>query len=165
MQLPKRKSEEWRKLNAKTDNFVTLQALERMKRQLDRLLKLDRPKAIQELQRTQEMGDLSENAGYQDAKWRLRRINGQIISLEDRIAHAVPIMSGVGANGEIRIGSSVTLKTKTSEVTYQILGSSESHPAQGKISHSSPLGSLLLGKKVGEEVLIGQNLYKILQIK
>ncbi len=73
MRIPTRKSaEDKRKLAAPRDNFVTQKKLDSWKRALERLKTVDRKPATEELARTQAMGDLSENAGYQDAKWRLR---------------------------------------------------------------------------------------------
>jgi transcription elongation factor GreA len=109
MQIPMRKAELAR-LQKQTDQHVTLEKIERMKEELVRLAK-ERPALVAEVTRTQEMGDLSENAGYQDAKYRLRRLDGRVLSLKDRIAHAIPIEEGPDASGRIRIGSTVTIES------------------------------------------------------
>ena len=163
MRIPKRKSEEAARLKRKTDYHLTVEKIERMKKTFKRLKEIERPIAIQEMQRTAEMGDFSENAGYQDAKRRLRRINSRLLSLEDKISHAIPIT--VGKSDEIQIGSCVSLEIENREIEYRILGSAESNPMSGKISYSSPLGATLIGKKVGDEVSIGEKVYKIIKIK
>jgi transcription elongation factor GreA len=128
----------------------------------------ERKEAIAEVQRGAEMGDFSENVGYQIAKANLRRLNARILNLEERIKQAIPIESGTDKEGRIRIGSTVTLRTQAKEMTYQILGSQESNPAKGFISHGSPLGKLLVGKRVGDDVTLslphGETIYHILNV-
>lgn len=153
MQVPKRASEEWRiAKQAPTDFHVSKDKLERMKRELKRLVEVERPVQIQEVQRTKEMGDLSENAEYQEAKWKLRRMNSRITSLEQRIAKAIPIESGADAEGRVQIGSTVSLDNGSKILYYEIVGSQETDPTRGRISHSSPLGQALIGKQVGDMV-------------
>ncbi len=116
-----------------------------------------------------QKGDLSENAEYQDARARLSRIDGRIFGLKERIKNAIPIEEGVGASGRVRIGSTVVLRAAGQEKTFQILGSHESNPARGRISHLSPLGAALLDHAVGENVTIttpqGETTYEILEVK
>lgn len=167
MQIPKRKAEELRKQNKKTDYHVTQKTLDNYKTKLKNLKEVERPEAIETVHRTQEMGDLSENAAYQEAKWRLRRINSQIQNLEDRIKLAIVIESGPDASGRIRIGSSVSLDNGKKILYYDIVGSQETNPAKGRISHSSPLGQTLIGKKVGDTVKPSEESpeFKIVEVK
>ena len=150
MQIPKRRSEEQRRALQRTDHLLTPEAIERIKNTLLRLKK-KRPNLVEEISRTQAMGDLSENAGYQDAKSRLRRNNSRILSLEDRIKNAIPILIGA-SDGTIRIGSTVTCESNGREQTFTILGSQESDPAKGRISYSSPLGAQLMGMQIGQHI-------------
>jgi len=150
MQIPKRRSEEQRRALQQTDHLLTPEAIERLKKTLLRLKK-ERPNLVEEISRTQAMGDLSENAGYQDAKSRLRRNNSRILSLEDRIKNAIPILIGA-SDGTIRIGSTVTCESNGREQTFTILGSQESDPAKGRISYSSPLGAQLMGMQIGQHI-------------
>lgn len=151
MRLPTRKSEKERLLNQEIDNYLTPQKIERMKRELADLVKNQRRPAADEVARTAQMGDLSENAAYQFAKQHLRRINDRITMLEERLKHAIPIDQST-SDGTIRIGSTVTVSVQGKEMTFEILGSSESNPARGRISHKSPLGALLLGHRSGDTV-------------
>ncbi|MBU0614084.1 GreA/GreB family elongation factor [Patescibacteria group bacterium] len=163
MRIPKRKTEEdARKLRAPQDDYMTAETIQRIKQKLERLKKIEQPKGIKEVQRTQEMGDLSENAAYQDAKWRLRRINNQILTLEDKIRNAIPIKA-TGLE-TVQIGSMVTMKTNKGQLKLQILGTAESDPSRGKISYSSPLGQALLGKKENETVTVSGAEYLIQKI-
>jgi len=149
MRMPTRQSEILQGTKKVSDNFLSSNALQRYKNELQDLIKNQRPPAIKEVQRTAEMGDFSENAAYQMAKGRLRQINGRITSLEEKIKRAVIIKAST--DGKISIGSIVTLDMAGKQVIYEILGSQESDPLRGKISYLSPLGALLIGKTVGEK--------------
>lgn len=150
MRVPTRRGE---KLNPRepVDLHLTPQAVERMKRELERLIKVDRPTIIEDVQRTAQMGDFSENFGYQHAKAQLRRTNDRILTLEARIAHAI-VIDKTKNDGVVRIGSTVTVLTSQKAQTFEILGSLESNPFKGKISYRSPLGSALMGGRVGDKV-------------
>lgn len=108
---------------------------------------------IQEVRRLAEMGDFSENAGYQIAKGTLRRINDRIVTLEERIKTAIPIEQGT-KDGTIRVGSTVTVETNQKPMIFEIVGSMETNPSRGRISHRSPLGVALLGHVAGDEVIL-----------
>lgn len=164
MRLPTRKAERDRRLMATDDPFVTPVKLVQMKRELDDLVKNKRGPAAEEVHRTAQMGDLSENAAYQFAKANLRRINSRITTLEERLKHAQVIDTATDGSGVVKIGSTVKLKTGDREVTYQILGSLESNPARGRISYHSPLGSLLMGKSVGDIVALGNTSHTIIEV-
>lgn len=167
MRLPTRKSELERLQRQEIDHYLTPQKIANMQRELEDLVKRQRGPAADEVGRTAQMGDLSENAAYQFAKQNLRRINDRITMLEERLKHAIPIDQTTN-NGKIRIGSTVTLKTGDQELTFEILGSSETNPSRGRISHSSPLGVALIGKAVGDVATLktprGETRYEILQI-
>ena len=150
MRVPTRRGE---KLNPRepVDLHLTPQAVERMKRELERLIKVDRPTIIEDVQRTAQMGDFSENFGYQHAKAQLRRTNDRILTLEARIAHAIVIDKSKN-DGIVRIGSAVTIANEEKVQTFEILGSLESNPFKGRISYKSPLGDALMGRRVGDHV-------------
>lgn len=136
--------------NEDVDLHVTKQKYERMKHDLENLLQKKRAEAIAEVRRTGEMGDFSENAGYQIAKGTLRRINTRIEVLQDRIARAVIIPDGPST--VVRIGSVVTVRMNDHKQTFHILGSQESNPSRGTISQSSPIGKALIGARVGDMI-------------
>lgn len=156
MRLPTRKKELERLQNEDIDLHVTTEKLERMKRDLEHLITTERSAAAAEVIRTGEMGDFSENAGYQWAKQNLRRINSRILTLTDAINRAIPIVNDP-ASLTVKIGSTVTVITNGKQYTYEILGSQESNPFRGKISYRSPIGNALLGAHVGDnvDVIIG----------
>lgn len=151
MQLPKRRSAQFRKFTDR-DDHLTAAAVDRLRRTLEKIEREERPKAVEELSRTREMGDLSENAGYQEAKALVSRLDGRIFSLKDRIKNAIVIDSGADDDGKARIGCTATVRVNGRERTYEIVGSQETNPSSGRISHRSPLGKALLGHGAGDIV-------------
>jgi len=154
MRIPKRKSEESRKYGSRADDFLTSAAIRKLHDELARLVDISRPRAVEDLTRAREMGDLSENAAYSEAKGRLAKIDSVIFSLKERLKSAVLIEPGAGPGGKVRIGSTVAVSVNGKERTYTILGSQETNPTAGRISHLSPLGSALIGRSSGDEVRI-----------
>lgn len=157
MQLPTRKAETERLSNQQTDHHLTRAKIKRLKDELLRLETVDRAEAIAVMQLAAENGDFSENAAYQDAKYRLRKINSRILRLTERINQAIPIDEGTDATGAIRLGSTVVLELNGRQQTFQIVGSQEVDIAKGRISHTSPLGSMLLNHYEGDDVVVETN--------
>lgn len=112
-----------------------------------------RPRVIAEMQKHAADGDFSENAPYQIAKGQLRGLNRKIEETQNILKKAEIIMID-GSVMTVALGHFVTVKTGTTTKTYQILGSLETDPARGIISHDSPVGSALLGHASGETVKI-----------
>jgi transcription elongation factor GreA len=145
----------------KPDEHITEKKYLELKARLERLIKFNRPQVAKEMQIYAQDGDFSENAPYQSAKSRLRGINQRILDIEDHLKRAV-IINPQNSTDCVRLGNSVTVeitdpvlsgaegKTKT----YLILGSSETDPAKNVISHNSPLGSALIGRKIGNVLRI-----------
>ena len=147
---------------------MTPLAIKKLKAELSRLKTKKMPEAADEVRRTGMFGDFSENAEYQYAKGQLRRILDRMTMLEHQLNNAVPISTK--NTGVVSLGSSVVVESMDKRKTYKIVGSAETNPGQGRISHHSPLGQLLLGKKVGDIVTLvttnnRQTIYKIVQIK
>lgn len=168
MRLPQRRSQMMVKHGPETDH-LTPEAVDRLHRTLHTLEKIDRPKIVEDLSHALTLGDFSENAEYQDAKARLARIDGRIFGLKERIKNAIVIDRGA-ANGSIRLGSTVKFNLAGKEKTYEILGPQEANPSRGKISHLSPLGAALIGRKTGEKFGYAApdgstNLIEILEVK
>lgn len=161
MRVPIRKGDD--RVFAPKDYYLSPTKYRELEVELDRLSS-KRPVLAAEVKRLAEMGDFSENAGYQLAKGRLRGLNQRILDLNDRLKKAEIITANEDVSF-VQIGHTVNLQSNTGQKTYTILGGSESNPSQGIISHLSPLGSALLGKKVGDSVIINKKGYKILKIK
>lgn len=168
MRIPKRRGEEEARLKQVHDDYFTPEKIAAMERQLERLKKVERPPAIAETQRLAEMGDFSENVGYQVAKAHLRRINNKITTLEEKLKTAIPIERG-SVDGVVRIGSRVGVVVGGVQKTFDILGSNETDPMKGRVSYLSPLGQALLGHRVGDEVVfvspVGEQVYQVIEIE
>lgn len=150
-----------------SDPLMTQAKFDELKRKLDKL-KNSQPKAAAEVSRLAELGDFSENAEYQMAKWKLRGINYNILKIQAELDKA-EIISNNHSNKSVQIGHRVTVLKDGKEIEYQILGSSESDPKNGIISYTSPIGLALMNHSVGDEIevkLTSKNIfYKILKIK
>ena len=118
---------------------------------MDRLTNVSRPREAADVKHLASMGDFSENAGYQLAKARLRGINQRILDIEDLLKRAEIIRPSRNKD-QVQLGHRVTVEINGRQRTYQILGSAETSPESGVISHSSPLGAALLGRRAGETV-------------
>lgn len=124
--------------------------------------------AIERVARARDFGDLSENAEYHAAKEELSFIEGRIEELEDILLRA-EVVASKNKNGSIGIGCKVTVELSGKEHTYEIVGEWEADPLKKKISHTSPLGQALAGKKKGDHVEFeapaGKVIYKIKKIQ
>ncbi|MFA5109252.1 MAG: transcription elongation factor GreA [Patescibacteria group bacterium] len=152
MQVPIRKSEQHNK-RTKLDPYMTEEKFVELKNKLARLKNFRRPQEAAEVKRLAEMGDFSENTGYQLAKGRLRGINQRIIELEEHLNRA-EIIKPTKNTETVALGSRVTVKNASREKTYLVLGSAETDPAAGIISHNSPLGAALIGRHTGDKIKI-----------
>lgn len=150
MQLPFRKPGKYTHL--KPDQHLTETKFNELKNKLERL-KFNRPRLADEVKRLAEMGDFSENAAYQIAKGRLRGVNQGILEIENQLKNAIIIKPDKNTE-TVQFGSSVTVETASREKTYLILGSTETNPGRGVISSRSPIGSALIGKRIGDQMRV-----------
>lgn len=151
MQVPIRKKETY--IKPKPDPYITEAKFLKLKNKLERLKGHIRPQAAEEVKRLAEMGDFSENVGYQVAKGRLRGLNQKILDIEDHLKNALIFRPNKNTQ-VVQLGHSVTIESSNKQKTYTILGSSETDPTTGVISHNSPIGAALLGHRVGDLVKI-----------
>lgn len=113
-------------------------------------LLLERKEAVIHLAKAREMGDLSENGYYRSSKMKLSSIDHNLRKLSNFIRYGSII--NFANKGVIEIGCKVTMINNHELFKYQIVGREEANPRLGKISNESPLGKLLLGKTVGENI-------------
>lgn len=132
---------------------ITKNGLNELEKELSELIKVKRPVAVDRVQRAREFGDLSENAEYHAAREELNFIDGRIEELED-ITNRARVVAQKKSNGEVEIGCKVTVKTNGQTHIFSVVGEWEANPAEKKISHDSPLGKALMGKKAGEKVQV-----------
>ncbi len=147
--------------------LLTKEGLEELRLEHEDLLKTKRPAAVQRLSDARDNGDLSENSEYAAAKQDLSFIDGRIAELEE-ILHGAKVVTN-HTKSHVDVGSKVTLHINGKKDVYSLVGEWEADPMNKKISHSSPLGKALLGKKAGETVEVeapaGKIVYKILSIE
>ena len=151
--------------------FLTPEGLEDTKKELERLKTVERINVAKMIGEAKSYGDLSENSEYDAAKTKEAQLELKILELENRIKNA-KIISKESLNTKIvGVGSKVTLYDEEfdEEVKYTLMGSTDSDPANGIISNSSPLGAAILGQKVGATVTVntpaGEATYKIVKIE
>jgi transcription elongation factor GreA len=132
----------------------TREGLEKLRDELSRLEKVERPQNIRAIEEARSHGDLSENAEYHAAKERQGFLEGRINELKTVIASAEVIDIEGGSADRAVFGRTVSLYNLQTdeEVDYQLVGPYESDPENGRISVSSPLGHALIGKEEGDEV-------------
>ena len=146
---------------------LTQQGFENLQKEYDEFTKIRRPKAIERLKTARAMGDLSENSEYSAAKEELAFVEGRIKEIEELMKNAEVIDAKL--TDGIEIGSEVTVEKDGNNETYYIVGEFEADPMAKKLSATSPIGSALLGKKLGDtvevNVPVGTLKYIIKEIK
>ncbi len=147
--------------------YLTREGLQKLQDEYDQLVNFRRKEVAEKLQKARELGDITENAAYDAARDEQAFVEGRIEELE-AILKKVEVVEEEKA-GVVSVGSRVRVHLDGNEQEFQIVGAPEADPAAGKISHESPLGRALLGKKVGEKVEIdapaGKLTYHVLEIK
>lgn len=148
---------------------------QRLKELQDELvyLKTVREKEVAELiKEARSFGDLSENSEYDEAKTEQGKLYSRIAEVEEILSNYVVIDESEDDGGNyVRIGSTVTVLDKefNEELVYKIVGSQEADPMNGVISEDSPFGRALLGKNVGDDVVVdapaGSIEYKLLKVE
>ena len=150
---------------------MTLESHQLLQEELKQLIRIERPKVVQDIAEARSHGDLSENAEYDAAKDRQGFVEGRIGELGDKIARAQVIDPSTINSTKIVFGAKVTLFDVDSEkeVKYQIVGEDEADLKCGKISITSPVGKALIGHSVDEEVNIivpsGVRVYEVTYIE
>src|SRR5215813_10394402 len=155
--------------------YLTEEGAAELRRELEELVTVKRPELAAKLKEAISQGDLSENADYHDAKEQQAFLEGRIQYLENLLhtAKVVPENAPKGNSKKtavVRVGVEVVVQEEGEQPeTFFIVGAAEADPRQGKISHESPLGSALMGRKVGDKVKVnapaGQLTFKIKEIK
>lgn len=143
---------------------------QKLSKELNDLIKVQRPETVIELDIARSHGDLKENAEYHAAKEKLAFIENRTGELNDLMTRAQVVDPASYTHDRIRFGSRVLLEDMDSEeeLEYTIVGSTESNPERGLISYHSPLAKYLLGKEEGDEVTVklpsGVREYEILSV-
>lgn len=150
--------------------LLTPEGAEKMRIELEDMKTRQREELSARLRFAIQQGDLSENADYHKAKEDQAFLEGKIQEYEEILAGAKIIEKQDGKAGMVDVGCSVTIKEGDyPEETYHMVGAREANPREGRISNESPIGSALMGHKVGDNVTVktpgGQMKIKIIKIE
>lgn len=151
-------------------HYLTNDGLQRLQAELNYLKTTARDQLAKRLRTAIQQGDLSENADYIAAKEEQGFLEGRIMELEQIIRNVVIIDESQRNRDVVDIGASVTIQEGNFPVeTYQLVGPQEADPANGRISHESPIGKAMIGKRSGDEFLVstpnGTIHFKIVKIE
>jgi len=136
--------------------LITPEGLEKLKGDLEVLQTTRRREVAARIKEAREFGDISENSEYDDAKNEQAMLEQRIAQMEERVRRATVIDEKDLDNGSVQVGVRVHVKDQKtgSSRKFQLVGSAEANPAEDKLSHESPIGKALMGKKRGEVVNI-----------
>ena len=152
-------------------HILTYTGLKQYEDELQDLKVNKRQEIAQKIKEAREQGDLSENAEYDAAKDEQRDIEARIDELEQILKNAEVVVEDEVDSDKINIGCTVAVYDEEfdEEIEFKIVGSTEANSLQGKISNESPVGKALLGREVGDEVVVetqaGDITYKVLKIE
>ncbi len=151
--------------------LITSDGLRKLEEELEYLKTVKRKEVTEKIKVARGYGDLSENSEYDEAKNEQAFLEGRIAEIENKLKNIELIDESEITTDVVSIGSTVTLYDYEfeEEVSYTIVGSAEANTFENKISNESPVGSELIGKKVGEEFIVntpeGNCKYKIITIE
>lgn len=150
--------------------YMTEPGLRKLREELDRLVNIERPKISQQIGEARDKGDLSENAEYDAAKEAQGMLEMRISKLQEMITNSRIIDESKLDRTSVQILSTVKLRNTKSgaEMTYTLVAENEANVREGKIAINTPIGKGLVGKKIGEQVVItvpsGQLFLEIVEI-
>lgn len=150
------------------EQIISQEGYDKLKDELTLLTTVKRKDIAERIERAKELGDLSENAEYSEAKDAQALNEGRVLELTNTLKN-VTVVQHEDSNEQVVMGSKVTVKTGDKEKQYTIVSFNEADPLNGKISNESPLGVAFLNKKKGTSVEVetpkGLVKYKILKIE
>lgn len=134
--------------------YLTRDGYDKLKQELKYLREVKRVEIAEHIRLAKEDGDLSENAGYDAAKYEQSLVEGRIMTLE-AILNSAQIIADDGGTDVVTVGNRITVQEEGYDPeTYHLVGSTEADPSKGRISNESPLGQALLGRAVGDTVQV-----------
>lgn len=150
------------------DQIISQEGYDKLKKELDERIRVKRPEIAGRIEAAKELGDLSENAEYAEAKDEQAFNDGRIAELTALLKN-VTVVPANGDKHKIGMGSKIKAEADGKIKEFTIVSFNEANPSEGKISNESPLGVAFLGKKKGEKITVntprGAVIYEILSIK
>ena len=148
--------------------YISSEGLVKLEEEFEKRKKETRREIAGRIEQAKELGDLSENFEYHEAKEQQALNETRIIELEGMIRDAVLVEQKTGGS-EVSLGATFVVEMNGVQKTFEMVGSNEADPIEGKISNESPLGQAFLGRGVGEDVEVevpsGTMVYQIVEIK
>jgi len=148
--------------------YLTPERLQELKAELEDLKTNKRSEIAERLKRAKELGDLSENSEYMEAREVQGQIEQRIYELEEMVRNAV-LIKKKAKSSTVGIGSTVVVKKDGKEFEFTLVGANEARPEAGFISNESPLGKSFLDKKTGDRTKVitpsGEMTYTIISVK
>jgi transcription elongation factor GreA len=138
------------------ESLITPEGLEKLKAELEELQTVRRREVAERIKEAREFGDIAENSEYDDAKNEQAMLEQRIAQMEERVRRAIVIDKDQVDTGVVSVGVKVLVKDqKTGDSRkFQLVGSAEANPSEEKLSHESPIGKALMGRKRGEIVTV-----------
>jgi len=151
-------------------SYLSQEKFNELKKELVDLQTIERKKVAEQLEYAKSLGDLSENAEYHEARDKQADIEDRIKELQDILKNAVIISEKKNKDGLVVMGSKVEVKKSSGDPReFIIVGSEEADMTLNKISHHSPIGAALMGKKKGDKIEVttpkGDVVYTLLDVK
>ena len=151
---------------------ITVDGLDKLRKELENLKNVDRPKIVEAIAEARSHGDLKENAEYHAAKEQQSQIEGTIVTINDMIARANVIdVTKIDNNGKVIFGCTVSVKdlNDNKEIKYKIVGKDEANISKNLIYFKSPIGKGLIGKAKDDLVSIntpsGEKNFEIINVE
>jgi len=135
------------------DQIITQEGYDKLKKELEELKTVKRREIADRIQKAKDMGDLSENAEYSEAKDAQAFNEGRIIELSQMLKN-LTIVKNTHSHVTVGMGSKIVAVTDGKERKFTIVSFNEADPLEGKISNESPLGTAFLNKKKGDTVTV-----------
>lgn len=136
--------------------ILTEEGLRQLQNEVNYLSTVKREEVAERIRAARDFGDITENSEYDDAKNEQALLEHRISLLQEKIRHARVIKDSEIDTDRVSIGSTVTLRDKDSGEThvYTLVGSAEADPAKARVSNESPVGQAIMGKQVGDEIIV-----------
>lgn len=151
-----------------SDQIISKEGYGKLKKELDERIGIKRLEIAKRIESAKELGDLSENAEYAEAKDEQAFNDGRIGELMALLKN-VTVVQNSGDKGKIGMGSKIKASTEKKIKQFTIVSFNEASPSDGKISNESPLGVAFIGKKKGEKITVntprGSMVYEILEVE
>ncbi len=155
----------------KNQELLTQEGFEKLQEEFKYLTEVRRREVADRIRQAREFGDISENSEYDDAKTEQALLERRISEVQRRLRNAKIVDPASAEAGSVDLGTRVTLRVvgKDEERTFQIVGTNESDPGSGKLSHSSPVGRAVLKRRAGDKVTVitprGATEYEIVNVE